>query len=193
MTLCGSGSQRRSPWKTPPDPRRQRSTGLVEAPTGQWAIIQPVDALKAPPPSKSDGLKEHNPPTPQRQALITAKSTLFGPLSPRDRRPGAPPGKAGSDDPREVDPGSSHAPAPPGLQTFIPPCVHASKSALYATFPGCQKMKNGPQRAGLCQPGSPPHTKPRPLRTAPPTYPSHEPWRHAPARCSRTATFSLGS
>ena len=37
---------------------------------------------QTPQPSKSDGLKEHNPPTPQRQALITAKFTLFVPLFP---------------------------------------------------------------------------------------------------------------
>ena len=36
-----------------------------------------------------------------------------------------------------------------------------------------------PPRAGLCQPGSRPHTKPRPPRTGPPTHSSREPARHA--------------
>ncbi len=48
-------------------------------------------------------------------------------------------------------------------------------------------------RAGLCQPGSRPHTKPRPSRTAPPRHPAREPGRHAPARspCLRALMPSL--
>ncbi len=42
---------------------------------------------------------------------------------------------------------------------------------------GCQ-----PQRAGLYQPGSRPHTESRPFRAAPPTQSSREPGRPAPAR-----------
>ncbi len=189
MTLCGSGSRRRIPQKRPgpPAPRTRRTSGLVEARPGRWAIIQPVDAPKAPQPSRSDGPKEHNPPTPRRQVLITAKSTLFWAAIP-PRSPPEAPFQPGSDDPREVDPGCSHAPAPPGLQASNPPCFHASESGLDATMPRChdaKRRKTAPREAGYVNPSEPGcvnHSEPgcvnpvrartrNPVRRAPPRQP----------------------